>query len=94
MLMAARAFPFPYAEIPDGFIPVSAFVTDLAARKPFVDFHEIFVSVFKLVLEKSQKHSVTIVDSRLAVTEPLVGHSPHIQTFHTYYIIPVGYPGR
>lgn len=54
----------------------------------------MFTAISHLVLQHGKKHSIAIVQGGFSVAECLVRHLPHIQVFHTYDIIPIGYLGR
>lgn len=58
---AVRAYPFPYAEIPDFWIPAAAAMADLAGREELIYFDKLSAAFRQLVIQHGQEHPVSII---------------------------------
>ena len=56
-----RAYPFPYAEIPDFWIPAATAMADLAGREELIYFDQLSASVPQLVIKHAQKHAIPVI---------------------------------
>lgn len=74
-------------------LAAAAMAAQLRRGIPFVDFDEGFSSVMQLVLQHVLEHAVSVIKSGFPIPEALVGHGAHVQVFHAYDVIPIGYLG-
>ena len=58
---AVRAYPFPYAEIPDFWIPAATAMADLAGWEEPVNFDHLSASVTQFVIKHAQKHAIPVI---------------------------------
>lgn len=61
---------------------------------PFVDLDKILPTVMQLILQHVLEHAVPVIESCLAISKAPVGHATHIEVFHAYDVMPIGYLGR
>lgn len=88
---AVRAYPFPYAKIPDFWIPAAAAMADLAGRKELIYFDKPSAAFCQLVIQHGQEHPITIIQCCLPIPETFIGHGTHIQVLYTNICILLGY---
>ena len=87
---AVRAYPFPYAEIPDFWIPAAAAMADLAGREELIYFDKLSAVFCQLVIQHEQEHPVTIIQCYFPVPETFIGQGTHIQVLYTNICILLG----
>ena len=88
---AFRADPFPYAEVPNFWIPAAAAMADLARREEFIYFDKLSAASRQFVIQHSKEHPVTIIQCRFPISESFIGHGTHIQILYTNICILLGY---
>ena len=72
---AVRAYPFPYAEIPDFWIPAAAAMADLAGREELIYFDKLSAAFFQLVIQHEQEHPVTIIECCFSIPKTFIAVS-------------------
>ena len=60
-LTAVRADPFPYAEVPNFWIPAATAMADLTGGKELIYFDKLSTAFCQLVIQHSKEHPVTII---------------------------------
>ncbi len=72
-------------------ISCAAAGADLRGRIPLIHLNQQMSPFPQLIPQHVQKHPVTVVHCSFSVPESFIGHCPHIQIFHTDYVMLIGY---